>query len=143
MSKPILCLDFDGVLHSYTSGWKGAGVASDPPVDGAAQFLYEATKHFTVAIYSSRSKSLTGRWCMQRYVREHLDTSLTWSPDHDHDWVSEAIKWPWFKPSAFLTLDDRAVTFEGSFPDPEELRAFKPWNKRPTPEMGVSAEPEK
>ena len=26
MSKPILCLDFDGVLHSYTSGWRGARI---------------------------------------------------------------------------------------------------------------------
>jgi hypothetical protein len=26
MGKPILCLDFDGVLHSYSSGWKGADV---------------------------------------------------------------------------------------------------------------------
>src|SRR6516165_11904546 len=24
--KPILCLDFDGVLHSYTSGWQRAEV---------------------------------------------------------------------------------------------------------------------
>ena len=31
MPKPILCLDFDGVVHSYTSGWKGADVIPDPP----------------------------------------------------------------------------------------------------------------
>jgi len=30
MSKPILCLDFDGVIHSYSSGWKGADVIPDP-----------------------------------------------------------------------------------------------------------------
>ena len=28
--KPILCLDFDGVIHSYISGWKGADVIPDP-----------------------------------------------------------------------------------------------------------------
>ena len=36
--KTIL-LDFDGVIHSYTSGWKGAGVIPDPPVPGAIDFL--------------------------------------------------------------------------------------------------------
>lgn len=28
--KPILAVDFDGTLHSYTSGWKGADVVADP-----------------------------------------------------------------------------------------------------------------
>lgn len=131
MSKPILCLDFDGVLHGYTSGWKGAGVADDPPVPGAREFLYEASKRFRLAIYSSRSKSLAGRAAMRRYVRKHFEHSLTFSPHHpDHDWLSEAIWYPWFKPPAFITIDDRAIQFDGTWPALDALAAFKPWNKR-------------
>jgi hypothetical protein len=37
--KPILCLDFDGVIHSYTRGWSGANVVSDAPVKGAFDFI--------------------------------------------------------------------------------------------------------
>lgn len=129
MGKPILCLDFDGVIHSYTSGWKGAGIANDPPVPGAEEFLHEATKQFDVHIYSSRSKSLAGRRCMKRYMREHFHTPLTFSPNHTWDFLDEELHWPWFKPSAFITIDDRALTFTGEWPRPDALRAFKPWNK--------------
>ena len=38
--KPTLCVDFDGVIHSYISGWKGADVIPDPPVPGAIEALY-------------------------------------------------------------------------------------------------------
>src|SRR5262245_2133850 len=68
MSKPILCLDFDGVLHSYASGWQGAAVIPDPPVEGAIQFLYDALLHFRICIYSSRSHQEGGIEAMQNWI---------------------------------------------------------------------------
>src|SRR5271156_1345745 len=68
MAKPILCLDFDGVIHSYSSGWKGADVIPDPPVAGAMQFIRDALEHFRVAIFSSRSNQPGGLDAMKDYI---------------------------------------------------------------------------
>ena len=121
MEKPILCLDFDGVIHSYTSGWKGADVIPDPPVPGAIEFIREALKHFDVQIYSSRSVQPGGIGAMQ-----------VWLVDYSRDiaMVEDAIGWPKEKPAAFITIDDRALTFDGTWPEIETLKAFKPWNKK-------------
>jgi hypothetical protein len=118
MTKPTLCLDFDGVLHSYTSGWLGATVIPDLPVPGAIEFLREAIKHFTVAIHSSRSHQDGGIAAMQEWLAKHGDFDLVIS-----------IFWPDHKPSAFVTIDDRALTFDGTWPDIEVLLKFRPWNK--------------
>ena len=118
--KPILCVDFDGVLHSYTSGWQGAAVCTDPPVSGAVNFLRRAREHFDVQIYSSRSHQPGGIDAMQRWLLEHSDS----------EWLVTAIGWPEHKPSAFITIDDRAMMFDGRWPDLDKLKAFKPWNKR-------------
>jgi|SRR5882757_358434 len=135
MAKPILCLDFDGVIHSYTSGWKGADVIPDPPVPGALQFILDAQKHFTVAIFSSRSNQAGGQFAMQEWL---TDWSREWASEDPARWPSSdwrhnmlaSIEWPLEKPAAFITIDDRAITFDGTWPDVETLRVFKPWNKR-------------
>lgn len=66
--KPILCLDFDGVIHEYSSGWKGARCIPDMPVSGALEFIVEALEHFQVCIYSSRSRYLGGKRAMKRWL---------------------------------------------------------------------------
>ena len=68
---------------------------------------------------------------MKRYVAEHFNVPLTFSPDHSMDFLHEELSFPWFKPAAFVTIDDRALTFSGCWADysPAKLRAFQPWNK--------------
>jgi len=115
MNKPILCLDFDGVLHSYKSGWQGADVISDPPVPGAVEFVREAKKYFDVQVFSSRSCQDGGLYAMQDWMQQHGFPPGILFPDH--------------KPPAFLTIDDRGYRFEGIFPDPKTLLELQPWFK--------------
>ena len=70
-TKPILCLDFDGVCHGYTSGWQGITVIPDQPVAGLFAFLENANKYFDLYIYSSRSSEDEGRQAMRRWFVEH------------------------------------------------------------------------
>lgn len=115
--KMILLMDFDGVLHSYTSGWKGAGVVSDPPVPGAKEFVEEALKYFDVQVYSSRTRQEGGLQAMQLYLGMY-------------GFPVDKMTFPTEKPAAFLTIDDRAYCFTGVFPAAKDLLEFKPWNKK-------------
>jgi hypothetical protein len=136
-NKPILCVDFDGVIHSYSSPWVDATTIPDPPVSGALRWLWAATEWFDVQIYSSRSKTEEGRSAMRGWMKYHsLDEFSA-----DHPMAGGASIYPIGfaseKPAAFLTIDDRAICFEGDFSDlgesPADLLDFKPWNKRPPP----------
>lgn len=122
MDKPILCLDFDGVCHSYISGWQGAAIIPDLPVKGAFTFIKNALNHFEVHIFSSRSNQPGGIGAMQDWFIEHgwPGTYLT-GPEY--------LYFPTEKPAAFLTIDDRALTFTGEWFDIDTLRNFKPWYK--------------
>ncbi len=120
--RKILCIDFDGVIHSYTSKWVDAITIPDVPVDGAIDWLTELVESgkYDVSIYSSRSKSADGIAAMCFWLSSYgMD-----------DNILREISFPIKKPAAFLTIDDRAICFEGKFPTQEEMDNFKPWNKR-------------
>lgn len=129
MSNPILCLDFDGVLHSYASGWQGAGNIPDPPVEGALEFLAEAIEHFDVAVLSSRSHQPGGRQAMFHWLKRHLWDRYGPADQSLINQIMDNVRFVEEKPPAFVTLDDRAITFTGEWPSLEELKAFRPWNK--------------
>ena len=133
---PILCVDFDGVLHSYTSGWQGPRNIPDPPVPGAIDWLRSLLTDadcvcamaprfldFNVQIYSSRSRYLGGRRAIRRWLGKQFEAA------GHYPQLVELLKFPTRKPPALLTIDDRAMCFTGQFPTPERIKAFRPWNK--------------
>ena len=121
---PIICVDFDGVIHSYSSGWHGVDVISDEPVPGAFEWLIDLLENASdgqpvPVVYSSRSKEVGGVRAMKEWFFAYgfpLD-------------LLSRLEFPTQKPSAFLTIDDRAICFDGTFPSAKDMLGFKPWNK--------------
>lgn len=133
--NPIVLVDFDGVIHSCKSGWKGIDVIPDEPVDGAINWLMQHLpipeaisamgpeyKGPEVQIYSARSRERKGIKAMQDWlVKNSLPACYI---------TDDILKFPTQKPPAFLTLDDRVWCFDGRFPTADEMMAFRPWYKR-------------
>ena len=55
--KPTVVFDLDGVIHSYTSGWKGASEIPDPPVPGMRKVIDELRERGYKVVVVSRSRS--------------------------------------------------------------------------------------
>ena len=135
---PIIALDFDGVIHSYTSGWQGPRKIPDKPVDGVLGWIeafcmdhccpdsicaMAPAPTARLVIFSSRSRYPFARMCMKAWMVLH---------GFDRRFF-EVIKFPLFKPPAHVTVDDRVVCFDGRMPDCEHLMGFNPWNKKEKP----------
>ena len=128
-----ICLDFDGVLHSYESGWIRADVIPDPPVDGAIKTLYGYLEAgLSIAILSVRSALPGGIQAMREWLGKH-DREYRYQNRvrHSVPHLNDVIFMPDHKPGAKVYIDDRGCRFEGVFPTPDELRAlYTPWNKK-------------
>lgn len=116
--KPTVVFDFDGVIHSYTSGWKGSNEIPDPPVPGIKEALKEIhDAGYEVAVVSTRCRSLDGMNAISKYLEENNMAKYVNRICAD-------------KPAAIVYIDDRAICFDGK---PETLlskiKAFKPWNR--------------
>lgn len=114
--KQTVVFDFDGVIHSYTSGWQGVGVIPDPPVPGIKEAIDNIrAAGYEVVVVSTRCASMDGLPAVEKWLRNH-------NIEVDHVMAK--------KPPAIVYIDDRAICFDGH---PETLLAkivnFTPWNK--------------
>lgn len=131
---PTIAVDFDGVIHSYESGWQGATNIPDPPVPGAMEFLAYLCNDSVgvdVVIFSSRAKTWRGRAAIRDWLWKYSDEE--WQAGYAYRGI-ESIKITATKPAAVVYIDDRGHRFEGTFPalDPASIKALverKPWNK--------------
>jgi len=67
---------------------------------------------------------------MKRYVSDAITEAFKGDDTDTGPAVFLALKWPTEKPAAMVTIDDRALTFDGTWPTIDVLKAFKPWNKK-------------
>lgn len=118
--KLTICVDFDGVVHLYKSGWKGIDVILDDAHEDAWRALGEYVEHFHVNIYSARSAEQAGIDAMKKWFKDRG------CPEDIFNKLIFADK----KPTAHIYLDDRGWQFNGLFPSVEAIKTFKPWNKR-------------
>lgn len=129
----ILCLDFDGVLHQYTSGWQGPTIITDGPVPGAMEFLVQAVQHFQVHIYSNRCNLPGGIQAMAYWLVRHIQQAhAAIMTEYDAQCIVSQLWFDTIKPPAWLTIDDHAIQFKGVWPDLEVLEHFQPWYKPQT-----------
>jgi hypothetical protein len=133
MAKTVV-FDFDGVIHSYTSGWLGETTIPDPPVPGIQKALKEIhDAGYEVVVVSTRCKTALGRMAIENWIDMYGMTQE----------VDKVCK---EKPPAIAYIDDRAICFDGH---PENLlkkiKNFQPWYKKPIltpPNEWISVEDE-
>ena len=126
--KPILALDFDGVIHLYRRGWQD-GEIYDDMTTGFAVWAIDANRYWHLVIHSSRCATEQGRVAIRAWLAKQLSGKL--HADEVHGFV-DMFDLQATKPPARLTIDDRALTFNGSWDDyPQEyLLQFQPWTQR-------------
>ncbi len=125
-----VCVDFDGVVHEYSSGWQGADVIPDPPIVDTLKVLYEyLDAGLTIAIHSARSAQPGGIEAMRNWLNKHdFEYRKAMKP------VQEPLAWeimfPICKPAAGMYIDDRGYPYNGpgTLPDPGVIKLFRPWN---------------
>ena len=125
--KPTVVFDFDGVIHSYKSGWQGASVIPDPIVPGIIEAIdCLRARGYRVVVVSTRCASTEGMEAVKNYLAENRITV--------DDVLAE-------KPPALCYVDDRAICFRGNAGKlVGQVESFKTWLEDPSIQLADCTE---
>lgn len=112
--KPTVVFDFDGVINSYASGWKGIDIIPDPPVEGIRDAIDEIRcMGYKVVVVSTRCADPEGLAAVMMYLS-------------NYGFIVDGVMAE--KPPAICYIDDRAICFDGDASSlPEKVKNFKNW----------------
>ena len=130
--KPTICVDFDGVIHSYERGWQDGEIYGEV-VPGFFEWVERVRDRVKIVVYSSRSKSDDGVIAMSHWLHLKRNAWIAAGGKRNEE-EPLAFEFAHEKPAAWLTIDDRAIQFTGAWEAPEltpdGMLAFRPWNAR-------------
>ncbi len=118
--KKTVVFDFDGVIHSYISGWQGPEVITDQPVPGIREAIRDLRdRGYEVVVVSTRCAIQSGVAAVRDYLQKYNIV------------VDDVVA---HKPPAIVYIDDRAICFDGT-PSTlvDQIEQFKPWYKMEDP----------
>lgn len=113
---PTVVFDFDGVIHSYKSGWQGQEVIPDPVVPGILEAIAQLRdKGYRVVVVSTRCSTESGIQAVKAYLSENGIK------------VDDVCK---EKPPAICYIDDRAICFTGRAETlVQQVMDFRSWTE--------------
>lgn len=116
MSRPVLALDLDGVIHPNDSPWVNVYTLPDAPTVGAQEYVrYVQSSGWNVVVHTARANAPNADEAVRSWLR---------------DWGFPDLKVSHVKTNASCYLDDRALRFNGTWPTLRELEvASVPWNR--------------
>lgn len=104
-----ICVDFDGVIHRYSEGWKDGSIY-DEPVPGALTSLHDLMKTHAVVIHTTRKP-----WTVVPWLEVHGIPAVRLSKleEEMEFWDCQgAVLVSQKKFPAIAYIDDRAIRFE-------------------------------
>jgi len=127
-SNKTICIDFDGVISDYKSGWQGLGVYGKPipGVDRATKWLKDHGWFIIINTCRDEDEQIA-EFCKQNNI---WFDSINENPNQPKDGSS--------KPMADVYLDDKAIGFTGDWGMTlDKIECFKPWWEEPAEEQVI------
>jgi 5'(3')-deoxyribonucleotidase len=105
MNKQRIAIDFDGVIHKYSQGWKDGSIYDDV-VDGAIEAIAKLSVKFDVYIFTTRAREeLNQVEAIKNWLAEKASDK-----GYDPNWFYK-LKVTDKKIPAIAYIDDRGIRF--------------------------------